>query len=155
MSIAIDSVCLECIISRNLKKVRALGTDEQAVQFTKEFFRYFLDAPEGVSTPWFFPFLSDLMHEYYGLPLDRFREEKLASNRFVMERMDSIRERVFSAPDPVLAGLQFSILGNYLDFAALQDKVSFEKLDEMLDQAREMELDAKNFADFCRDLEAG
>ena len=155
MSIAIDSVCLECVISRNLKKVRALGTEEQAVKFIKEFFQYFLEAPEGVSTPWFFPFLSDLMHEYYGLPLDRFREEKLASNRFVMERMDSIREKVFSAPDPVLAGLQFAILGNYLDFAALQDRVSFEKLDEMLDQALEMELDIKNFADFCRELEEG
>ena len=155
MSIAIDTVCLQCIVNRNLEKIRPLGTDEQAVKFTKEFLKYFLEAPEDVSTPWFSPYIADLMHKYYGLPLDRFREEKQASNRFVMERMDSIRQKVFSAPDPVLAGLQFAILGNYLDFAALQGKVSFEKLDEMLEQALEMQLEEAVYASFCRDLETG
>jgi len=155
MSISIDTICLQCMLNRNLEKIRPLGTEEQALDFTKEFLRVFLDAPEGVSTPWFAPIIADMMHAHYGLPMDRFREEKQASNRFVMERLDTIREKVFSAPDPVLAGLQFAILGNYLDFSALQDKVSFEKLDEMLDQALEMELDRETFADFCRELEQG
>ena len=61
------------------------------------------------------------------------RQEKELSNRFVLERMPQIREKVFSAPDPVFAGLQFSILGNYLDFAALQGQVSLETLEDMLD----------------------
>jgi uncharacterized protein with ATP-grasp and redox domains len=143
------------MLNRNLKKIRPLGTEAQALAFTKEFLRIFLDAPEDKSTPWFAPMIADLMHKHYGLPLDRFREEKIASNRFVMERMDSIREKVFSAPDPVFAGLQFAILGNYLDFSALQDAVSFEKLDEMLDQALEMELDAAVYSSLCRELETG
>ena len=155
MSIAIDTGCLQCMVNRNLDQVRSLGTEEQALEFINEFLRLYLDAPEGVSSPWFSPHIADLMHKHYGLPLDRFRAEKEASNRFVLERMDTIREKVFSAKDPVLAGLQFSILGNYLDFAALQGKVSFEKLDEMLDQALEMELDSAVYADLCRELEQG
>lgn len=155
MSISIDTTCLQCMLNRNLEKVRPLGTEEQALAFTKEFLRVFLDAPEDMPTPWFAPIIGDLMHKHYGLPLDRFREEKEASNRFVMERLDSIRGKVFSAPDPVFAGLQFAILGNYLDFSALQGKVSFEKLEEMLDKALEMELDEGNYADLCRELETG
>jgi len=125
------------------------------MEFARDMMRMYLDAPEGVSSPWFNPKVADLLEKHYGLPQDRFREEKELSNRFVMERLDSIREKVNQTPDPVFAGLQFAILGNYLDFSALQGQVSFEKLDEMLDKALEMELDSAAYGDFCRDLEQG
>ena len=155
MSIALDSACLLCHFTRNLELVRPLGTEEQTVAFAKDMMRMYLAAPEGVSAPWFTPQVADLLHEHYGLPIDRFRQEKIDSNRFILERMDMIREKVRSAPDPVLAGLQFAILGNYLDFSALRGQVSFEKLTEMLDNALEMELDGEIYRDFCAELENG
>lgn len=135
--------------------VRPLGTEEKTMEFARDMMRMYLSAPEGVSSPWFNPQVADLLEKHYGLPQDRYREEKELSNRFVLERMDLIREKVRSAPDPVYAGLQFSILGNYLDFSALQGQVSFEKLEQMLDQALEMKLDRAVYARFCRELEAG
>lgn len=155
MSIAIDTGCIECFLKRNLDVARSAGTEEQAMAFARELMKLYLSAPEGVSSPWFGPAAADLLHEIYGLPIDRFREEKLMSNRFVLERMDQIRAKVEDAADPVFAGLQFAILGNYLDFGALQGQVSFEKLDDMLDQALEMELDAENYRSLCHDLETG
>lgn len=155
MSIAIDTGCIECFLKRNLDVARSVGTEEQAMVFARELMKLYLNAPEGVSSPWFGPAASDLLHEIYGLPIDRFKEEKRTSNRFVLERFDQIRRKVESAPDPVFAGLQFSILGNYLDFGALQGQVSFEKLDDMLDQGLEMKLDEENYASLCRDLEQG
>ena len=123
--------------------------------FAKEIMKLCINAPEGVSSPWFGPQIADLLHDMYGLDYDRFRQEKLDSNRFVLERLPMIRKRVTEAKDPVLAGLQFAILGNYLDFSALQGQVSFEKLEEMLDKALEMELDEQVYADLCRDLRRG
>ena len=155
MSFAIDTQCLLCHLRRNLETVRPLGTEEQAMAFAKDLMRLYLEAPEGVSSPWFNPQTSDLMLKHYGLPLDRMKAEKELSNRFVMERLDLIREKVQSAADPVFAGLQFSILGNYLDFAALQGQVSFEKLEQMLDTAFDLELDRQIYADFCKKLETG
>ena len=155
MSIGIDTDCLQCYLKRNIALARTLGTEEQALAFAKRLMQMFLDAPEGVSSPWFSPQLADLLHEMYGLPIDRIRQEKIDSNRFVLDRLPQIREKVASADDPILAGLQFAILGNYLDFSALQGQVSFEKLEEMLDKALEMELDAGRFGDFCRELETG
>ena len=155
MSFAIDTQCLLCHLRRNLEVVKPLGTEQQAMAFAKDMMRLYLEAPEGVASPWFNPQTSDLMRKHYGLPPDRMKEEKDLSNRFVIERMDLIREKVESAEDPVYGGLQFSILGNYLDFAALQGQVSFEKLEEMLDQAFEMELDREVYADFCTELETG
>ena len=155
MSFAIDTQCLLCHLRRNLETVKPLGTEEQAMAFAKDLMRLYLEAPEGVSSPWFNPQTSDLMLKHYGLPLDRMKEEKALSNRFVLERLDLIREKVESAEDPVFAGLQFAVLGNYLDFAALQGQVSFEKLEAMLDQAFEMDLDRAVYANFCKELESG
>ena len=155
MSIAVDTHCLQCYLRRNLDLVRPLGTEEKAMEFAKRLMQFYIDAPAGVASPWFSPKVADLLHEMYGLPLDRFREEKLLSNRFVVERFDQIRQKVETAPDPVFAGLQFAILGNYLDFGALAGQVSFEKLEDMLDKGLEMELDQQNYAALCRDLEKG
>ena len=155
MSFAIDTQCLLCHLRRNLEVVKPLGTEAQAMAFAKDLMRVYLEAPEGVASPWFNPHAADLMHKHYGLPIDRMKAEKELSNRFVLERMDMIREKVASAPDPVFAGLQFSILGNYLDFGALQGQVSFEKLETMLDMAFDLELDRAVYAGFCKELEAG
>ena len=155
MSFAIDTQCLLCHLRRNLEVVKPLGTEEQAMAFAKDLMRLYLDAPEGVSSPWFNPAVADLMLQHYGLPLDRMKEEKELSNKFVLERLDLIRQKVENAPDPVFAGLQFAILGNYLDFAALQGQVSFEKLEQMLDKAFDLELDQEVYVNFCAELEAG
>lgn len=155
MNFAIDSYCLVCFLQRNIELVRPLGPEEKTTEFAKKIMQMYLDAPKGVSAPWFGPQVADLLHEMYGLPIDRFCQEKIDSNRFIMDRMDQIRDKVLSAPDPVFAGLQFAIQGNYLDFAALRDQVSFDKLDEMLDKAKEMILDAEIYRQFCTDLEKG
>ena len=155
MSIGIDTGCLQCLLRRHISLAQSLGTEEQAMVFARELMKLCIDAPPDAASPWFGPKIADLLHDMYGLDHDRFRQEKIDSNRFVMERLPQIREKVSTAADPVKAGLQFAILGNYLDFSALQGQVSFEKLGEMLDGALEMELDGQAFADLCKDLSRG
>ena len=155
MSLSIDSQCLLCHMERNIQLVRPLGTEEQTMAFARDLMRMYLEAPADVSSPWFNPQVAELLHRHYGLPLDRFRQEKAESNRFVLERMEDIRSRIARADDPVLAGLQFAILGNYLDFSALRGQVSFDKLSDMLDQALNMELDQEVYRTFRRQLEEG
>lgn len=135
-----------------MEQVRKLGNEEQATVFFKEMLKMFLSFPEGISAPCYVPEITRLMHEIYGVDLDRYREEKQASNAFVLERMDAIRQSVTTAADPVLAGLQHAILGNYIDFSALRGQVSFDQLDEMLAQAHHMELDPDCYAALRTDL---
>ena len=155
MAVVAGTRCLLCQQERNIAAAQKLGTEEQATAFAKDLMRLLADAPTGAPAPWFTPGLTDLFHKHYGLSLDRYAQEKKDSNAFILARMDQIRQKVFSAADPVKAGLQFAILGNYIDFAALRDQVSFEKLDEMLESALEMELDKKNYVNLCAELERG
>ena len=152
MAVFADSRCLLCQLERNLKTARKLGTEEQATAFAKDLMGLLASAPEGVSAPFFTPGVSKLFHDHYGLSMDRYAQEKKDSNAFVLARMDAIREKVVSSADPLLTGLKFAILGNYIDFAALRDEVSFEELDKMLLSALDMALDENNYAALCEDL---
>ncbi|MDY3224322.1 MAG: ARMT1-like domain-containing protein [Candidatus Faecousia sp.] len=155
MSIAIDAACLQCSLRRNLETVQPLGSDADTMDFARELMRLYLDAPKDVPSTWFTPKIAELLHRRYGLEMDRFRQEKQDSNRLVLAHMPQVRERIRAAADPVLAGLQFAILGNYLDFSALQGQVSFEKFSEMLDSAEEMHFDREVYRRFRKDLESG
>ena len=123
--------------------------------FARELMKLYLESPGDVPSTWFTPKIALLLHDRYGLEIDRFRQEKLDSNALVLSHMPQIRQRVQAAEDPILAGLQFAILGNYLDFASLQGQVSFEKFTEMLDTADKIQFDMAVFDRFCRDLQDG
>ena len=155
MSIPMNTECILCHLNKNVATARRLGDEATATEFARELMKLQLRLPEGANSAMLGPDTNALFTKYYGLSPDRYKAEKEAANRFVLERLDLLRSRVEVAEDPVFAGLQFSILGNYLDFSALQDQISFEKLEEMMDSALEMDLDRDCYAGFCRDLERG
>lgn len=155
MSIPMDTYCMECNMKRNLALARSLGTEAQATAFARDLMAAMVAMPEEAPSPVLGPTLTQLLCRHYGLPEDRYAGERADSNRFVAQRLDTIREKVAGAEDPLYAGLQFAILGNYLDFSALQGKVSFQELDAMLDKAFDISLDKQVFEEFRRELSRG
>ena len=155
MSLPIDATCMLCYLKKYLDLTRTLGDDSKVNAFMREQAQQFLDLPPHLPSPALGPGSTELLRKHYGLEPDRFRAEKEASNAFVVARLEDLRRRVRGAKDPVLAALQFAILGNYLDFSALGKEVSFEKLDAMLDEALEMPLDPQMVAQFKGELEKG
>ena len=155
MAICIDTRCLLCHFNKNVDTARGLGTEAQATAFARELMKIYLESPDDVGATWYGPATAELFDRIYGTGPDRFVEEKRQSNAFVLERMEQIREKIRRAPDRVLAGLKFAILGNYIDFSALYGEMRFEKLDEMLLSALEMELDMEVYASLCAELQKG
>ena len=153
MSIGMDSQCYLCHFRRNMEIARSLGDEAKATEFARELMKLYLSMPEDASSPAVAPGTNALFQRIFGLDADRFREEKERSNAFVMARMDSIRRRTETAQDPVYAGLQMAVLGNYIDFSALQGEVSFETLDKMLDDALHMDLDRGVYENLCKELQ--
>ncbi len=147
--------CLECNVTKSLAIARSRGDEKTAMAFAKELAALYQQIPEGASSAWLSPHTSPLFIKYFNYDPDDMQQEREESNAFVLARLEDIRARVEGAKDPVLAGLQFSILGNYLDFSALRGKVDFSQLDKMMDDALEMELDEKCYVNFCEDLRNG
>ena len=155
MSISIDTYCIECQLRRNAALARSLGSEEKATEFLRRWMALALALPVTAPSPCVGPATNELLHEMYGLDLDRYRAEKEASNAFALANMDYVRRETEQAPDSVYAGLQFAILGNYLDFSALGDKVSFDTLSGMLEKARDIRVDQGTYEKLCADLEKG
>ena len=155
MSLHVTAQCLMCHFNRTMKKAVAQGDDKKAMAFARDLMQMYASAPEDISSPWYNPQVSALFSRHFGLEEEQYLEEKDLSNRFVMDRFDTIYALSENAEDPVLAGLQLAILGNYMDFAALQDQVSFEKLDQMLRDALNMQLDMAVYEALRQDLQKG
>ncbi len=155
MSVGLNSVCMGCHFQKCMNLAHQLGDEETATAFAKDLFRLYLSQDSTSSSPMLSTDTNALLKKYYGLEGDRFQKEKDESNRFVMERLAHIRSIITEAENPVKAGLQFAILGNYIDYSALQGEVSFQALDEMLKNALHMDLEEDTFRSLCRDLETG
>ena len=153
MSIQMDNECLLCLMTRHLNAADKLGDKQTAGRFAKALLRLYADAPDGVSTPQLSEEVNQLYVQFYHLDPDRFREEKAASNRFALARLEQLRRQAEQGSDPVLSGLKLAILGIYIDFGDLAGEVSFEKLDEMIAGAEEMELDMDCYRSLLSDLE--
>lgn len=150
----INADCIECMIRRNLETARLHGDDAQVTEFALDLMRLILKTPEA-SSPCFAPEISRLYQKHFDLDPDRYAEEKRLSNQFVLERMDQIRDLVSQSEDRLYAAFQFAILGNYIDFSALQGELSFDTLDAMLGKAKQFHVDAQVFARLRRDLASG
>ena len=148
----LNAECMECMLRRHLKTARAHGSEAQVTAFARDLMNLLANGPEDAASPYYTPAISKLFTKHFGLAEDRFRQEKEDSNRFVLARLDKIRRQVTAAPDPIYAGIQMAILGNYIDFSALQGEVSFEKLDHMIETAGEIEVDREVYARLRQDL---
>lgn len=150
-----NNVCVSCFMGKRLAQLEKLGTEEQATVMAKRMLEMYGTSPADMDSALLGGLVDAEICKFYGIDPDRFKEEKEMSNRFVLERMDQIRARVQAAEDPVYAGLQYAVLGNYLDFSALAGQVSFQQLEEMLDKAKDIDLDRQVYAEFCTDLSKG
>lgn len=154
MAIPTNSICAQCLMKRHVDTARPLGDDATATAFAKGLMEAFLSLPEGADSSLIGPGVTRLYADLYGLEGDRYKEEKEQSNAFALERLPKIYSQIEKAEDPIYAALQLSILGNYLDFAALAGKVRFEDLEKMLEQAENYDLSGPHYDKFLQDLKS-
>ena len=147
-----NAECYLCHLKRSTDIARGLAGEAGADIMAKKLMPIYASAPEYYSSPLFEPMVTQILQEDCGLVGDRFRAEKDESNRFALARLDSIRQRIQSAADPVYAALQMAVLGNYIDFSALRGEVSLEKLDGMLSTAEAISLDSQSYEAFLQQL---
>ena len=149
--IGINALCVRCLVDKHTEAAHAIDP-VKAVDFCREMLELVKNGVGCSNSSCVDARINDLYVKHFGLPQDRYVEEKRKSNAFVVPRLPAIRALVEQQPDPVFAALQFAILGNYLDFSALKGQVSFEKLEDMLKSALSMELDKKVYESFCAEL---
>ncbi len=146
--------CAECLLRTQMDRIRIQQDSEKKLACAREVFSILANAPEGVAAPFLVPLFDEAFSRYFGSETDPQQLLKRHSNRIMLERLPRLRETVFAAEDPLLAALQVSRIGNYIDFAALGSGVDFSKLDELLNSALTFPVDAEEYRQFRKDLES-
>lgn len=155
MGIPMNSLCVECRLRKDLDTARQLGDAQTATDFARAHMQLFLQMDKNENSAYFGALVDELLQKFYHLEADRFKEEKDASNAFVLQRLDTLRQKALETADPVYAALQLAVLGNYIDFSALRGEVDFSVLDGMLNKARDLDLDKDVYKQFLSDCENG
>ena len=91
-----------------------------------------------------------IYRELFG-PLEDFSEEKKRFNALMLEIEAKVQEQVDAAPLPLLRAVQYALIGNYIDFAALGN-VEEDKLLALLEDAGSMNIDDKVWQQFLDEL---
>ena len=137
--VTMNALCVRCQIDKHTPVAHGMDP-EKASCFFKDFLPLLNDAIGCANSCRLDSDLKKLYRKHFGNSGIDYSEDKRISNEFVLPRLSQIRELVEKQKDPVFAGLQFAILGNYLDFSALKGRVSFEKFEELLTNGLSMEL---------------
>lgn len=147
----LDPFCIECQIRRQRLTAEKMGDPTATKAFLTDCLRILADAPDEIAAPWLAPRFYEAWVRYFP-DMDRYADNKRDSNDYALSREASLRARIEGAEDPLYTALTLSRVGNYLDFAALGDSVSFDELDALTEQAMADSVDPTEYERFKADL---
>lgn len=133
--------CIKCLINAKLENVpEDISADEKA-EYMQTVLRMIAEAPAEYAAPMLIRSIGKLQNRLFGFGED-YTDIKIHFNNLMLKMEEEIRAKVEAAEDPVKLGLQYAMVGNYIDFSASY-KVDEEYLKEFLKCAPEKEFDQK------------
>lgn len=142
--------CLSCLAKKYLDKYPEDAPVEKKTEYMRRALRILSCAQEHEAAPVVVNRIANVRAELFG-STDEFGDAKVYFNQVMLEREASIQARLDAADDPLLLGLQYAMVGNYIDFGAMK-KVDEEHLANLLDNAREQPIPVAEYEHLKSDL---
>lgn len=131
----LHSECIKCLLNKFLKKLPDDAAEEYKLQFVQKLLKILSEAKLSESAP----IVMNKIEKELGTT-DDFSKEKQFFNELMMSKVPYISKKIESATDPLKLAVHFAMLGNYIDFGAM-DSVSEKALEEKLDSAEDIVVD--------------
>lgn len=147
-----EKECLECCRNKVSGLLDQYCTSEKVREIVLEHTEKVLDQAGDKSAPVLMAEVISAFEAYLHIS-DSYEDPKKKYNRLLMEREESIRQEIAGEKDRFLAGIQYAITGNYIDFGAMSD-VKEEKLNELLEKRAEIRLGEAELEHLRKDLAA-
>ena len=146
----LNPTCIMCALNKYILRYPEDADKTDQVEYMQKVFSLFADAPKSTAIPVVVRDIENLRYELFGLK-DDYSQIKWHFNEMLMEQLPRFRKMVEEAEEPLKLAMQLSLIGNYIDFAAV-DHVDENYLNTMLEEARSKEFDAMTFDCFKKDL---
>ena len=137
-----NNVCRDCMLDKHLNRYPE-GTPEETVKEYQEAVKKIVDRPGVVLTgPEAFYEIKAVRKRLCGEGEMDYTQIKRHYNALMMESQPELEKQVLAAEDPLMRAVQYAMMGNFIDFAAL-DNVTEDKLMELIGRASDIVVDAE------------
>ena len=137
-----NNVCRDCMLDKHLNRYPE-GTPEATVKEYQEAVKKIVDRPGVVPTgPEAFYEIKAVRKRLFGEGEMDYTQIKRHYNALMMESAPELEKHVLAAEDPLMRAVQYAMMGNFIDFAAL-DNVTEDKLMELIGRASDIVVDAE------------
>ena len=148
--IRLHSECIDCLIRKQIGFPPETASEADKITYRKRMLAVLAGAQQHQSAP-------ELLHEIEAIQQEMFgnktsyAEIKSHFNELMLSFENTVFQEIASSADPLKAALQFSMVGNYIDFGAL-DSVSPDKVHEFLEHADEFQIEDRILQDLKRKI---
>ena len=142
--------CIHCLLGKHLEKANLAKNDEIRLTYMQGLLKILSEASQNQSPAEVLDKIVKLQKDLLGYE-ESFEEEKKYFNALMLAKEGMIWDTISGADDKLHTALNFAMLGNYIDFGAM-DKVSEDKLDQLLSTAKDLKFDDCEYSQLKADL---
>jgi len=108
------------------------------------------EAPDRYGAPVIVRTINEIQDEMFGMKQD-YAEIKKHYNQVMLNHEEQVNGKLAVSDDPVKTGIQYAMIGNYIDFGA-RINVNEEQLTELLNDSDRFVIDEKQYGELTEDL---
>ncbi len=124
------SECIACLLRHHINAAPKTAPEDKKREFLQKLLGILASAPEDISTPLLIEQVVEMRKDYFPIG-NEYAEIKKYYNSMMMEYEEEVEQKIISSDDPLKTALQFSMVGNFIDFGAM-DSIDENRLHELL-----------------------
>ncbi len=148
--IRLNPACIPCLLKNRLTDYPEGTPREQQIEYMQRVLKALAEAPNTVGAPVIVQKINEIQKDIFGYTKS-FAHVKYHFNELMMTKIPIMRERLANAKDPMKLAIQYAMVGNYIDFGAM-NKVDEETLQKFFADAGENPIDAAEYEAFQKDI---
>lgn len=144
------SECMSCVMDKYMKEIPQDAKEKDRIEYLRKIFQIVADAKMDESAPVIVERINKLQKEMFGME-NPYGPVKVHFNEVMMGYEEKVRKCLMESEDPLKLAIQYSMVGNYIDFGAMQN-VDENYLDNLLNNAKNNPMDEEQYEKLRSDL---
>ena len=147
----LNPYCMCCAVNKQEEKIRKFPDMDKKTEYMKKVMSILSSAEEQDCSPSLSVEIKKLYSEFWNCPAEDYTEIKKEFNQLMLNVEASVEEKIRTSADPLETALLYARIGNYIDFAALEN-VSQETMLKLLENENQEPLSQTEYTNFQTDL---
>ncbi len=148
--IRLNPACIPCLLKNRLTDYPEDTPKNKQIEYMQRVLKILAEAPNTVGAPVIVQKINEIQKDIFGY-CKSFARVKRHFNELMLTKLPIMQERLVSSKDSMKLAIQYAMVGNYIDFGAM-NKVDEETLQKFFDDAAENPIDEKEYRSFQVDI---